>query len=235
MPREKIHQNKEREFHQYSQTELSILGRLRSRAEIILDKMIRSNIHGIIHGSVARGDVSSTSDVDIHIPYLLPSFRLDIIEDYQNSTKHILMGTPNSTIKGLIEIRPQISITFPLTKTKEREEEFYKFSGRISLNELRVNKRVPGVTKQLVLIEPMKEGYWVSSVLTNKSRSLRVLQISQRILDERIRVLNRRNEIGRTGLYLDYILSPEENFEQALHKLESRNPVVRNFIRKSKK
>jgi predicted nucleotidyltransferase len=235
MPREKIIQNIEREFHQYSREEISILERLRGDAERILDKMNRYNIHGFVHGSVARGDISKTSDVDIYIPYLLPSFRLEIMEEHQDKTRHILMGTPNSTIKRTIDVASQISITLPLTKTKEREEEFYNFSGKIFLNELRANKRVPGVTKQLILIEPKKGGYWVSSVLTNKIRSLRVLGITQRILDERIRVLNRRHNIGRTGLYLDYILSPEENFEQALHKLESQNPVVRNFIRKSKK
>ncbi len=235
MPKEKIIQNIEREFHSYSSEEIQIFQRLRQKAETVLDKIGQSNIHGIVHGSVARGDISKTSDVDIHVPYLLPSFRLDIIEDYNKRTRHIIMGTPNSTIKGLIDVEPQISITFPLTQPKEREEEFYRFSGKVDLNELRINKRVPGVTKQLILVEPIKKGYWVSSVMANRERSLRVLKVSQRILDERIRVLNRRNNIGRTGLYLDYILSPEENFEQGLSRLESQNPVVRNFIKKSKK
>jgi len=133
MPREKIVQNIEREYHQYSREEISILERLRGDAERIMDKMNRYSIHGFVHGSVARGDISKTSDVDIYIPYLLPSFKLEIMEDYQDNTRHILMGTPNSTIKGTIDVASQISITFPLTKTKEREEEFYNFSGKIFL------------------------------------------------------------------------------------------------------
>ncbi|MHA2053144.1 MAG: nucleotidyltransferase domain-containing protein [Candidatus Hodarchaeales archaeon] len=235
MPKEKIIQNVEREFHHYSKEEITSLEILRNKAETILDKMEQSNIHGFVHGSVARGDITTNSDIDIHIPYLLPSFRLEIIDNYQYTTRYIIMGTPNSTIKGIIDLDPQISITFPLTKEKEREEEFYRFSGKISLNELRADKRVPGVTKQLILIEPMEKGYWISSVIANRTRSLRALKISQRILDERIRVLNRRNNIGRTGIYLKHMLSPEENFEQALHKLKSQNPVIRNFIKKSKK
>ena len=55
----------------------------------------------------------------------------------------------------------------------------------------------------------------------------------ERIIDERIRVLTRRDKVGRTGLLLDYSIPPTLNFEQALHHLSSQNPIVRNKIRRS--
>ena len=83
-----------------------------------------------------------------------------------------------------------------------------------------------------MLIEPEEEGYWFSSVNTNKKRTIQVLSLSQRMIDERIRVLSRRDKIGRTGLFLDHSLAPNENFEQALKGLADRNVIVRRMMRR---
>jgi predicted nucleotidyltransferase len=235
MPREKILRDIGREFHTYSKEELNILARLRNRASYLLQILANNNIQGFVHGSVARGDVSTTSDIDIHIPYPIPSFRLDLSDEFVGNERRIIMGTPNSTIKGLLILDEDCSVSFPLTTPKEREIEFYKFSGLLYLEELKKNEFVSGINKQLLLIEATETGYWYSSVISDVKRVMQLLKISQRIVDERIRVLLRRDEIGRTGKILDYLIPPHENYEQALHKLASKNPIVRNQIKKQKK
>jgi len=125
-----------------------------------------------------------------------------------------------------------ISISFLLSPPREREVEFYKFSGLLYLSDLLNNKRIAGVSKQLLLIEPEGDGYWISSVFTNKKKTIHALSISQRIIDERIRVLTRRDKVGRTGLFLEYTLTPHENFEQALKQIADKNVIVRRKIRR---
>ena len=235
MPREKIIKDIGREFHTYSKEELELLARLRDRSTELLQMLNANSIHGFVHGSVARGDVSPTSDIDIHIPYPIPSFRLDLSDEFVGKERRIIMGTPNSTIKGLLILDEDCSLSFPLSTPKEREMEFYKFSGLLFLEDLKKGKSTSGITKQLLLIEPMKTGYWYSSVIPDKKRVMKLLNISQRIVDERIRVLLRRDEIGRTGKILDYLIPPHENYEQALNKIASKNPIVRNQLKKQKK
>jgi predicted nucleotidyltransferase len=235
MPREKITRDVDRNFHRHTEKEKQILNHLRKISFSYLKLLKENRIKAFIHGSVARGDVNEASDIDIHIPYLIPSFRLDVIDEFERSERRIIMGTPNSTIKGFVEVDEKISLTFPLTPPTEREIDFYRFSGLMYLEELLEKVGVPGVTKQLLLIEPTNEGYWYSSLISHKKKAMKSLNISQRIVDERIRVLTRRDKVGRTGLILDYSLPPTTNFEQALHHLSSQNPIVRNQISRSNK
>ncbi|MCK4848259.1 MAG: nucleotidyltransferase domain-containing protein [Candidatus Heimdallarchaeota archaeon] len=233
MPREKIIKDITRKFHNYNEEEHNSLYRLRDKAKSILLKLEEKGIKAFVHGSVARGDVTGTSDIDIFIPYNISSFRLDLIDIFANAERRIIMGTTNSNIKGLLTIPENISVSFPLTPPTEREVEFYKFSGSVYLKNIQANEYVPGVTKQLLLIEPANNGYWISSILNNKKRAMKCLKISQQMIDERIRVLTRRNKIGRTGKFLDHLLSPDENFEHTLHQLSSHNIIVRRKLQRS--
>ncbi|PWI47303.1 nucleotidyltransferase [Candidatus Heimdallarchaeota archaeon B3_Heim] len=235
MPREKIARNISKDFHKHTEEEKQILTQLRITSVYYLNLLEENGVKAFIHGSVARGDVSQSSDIDIHIPYIIPSFRLDMIDEFINTERRIIMGTPNSTIKGLFKIDQEISLTFPLTPPTEREIDFYRFSGLMYLEELLEKAGSPGVTKKLLFIEPTNTGYWYSSLLSHKKTVMKSLNVSQRIIDERIRVLTRRDKIGRTGLLLDYSLSPNTNFEQVLHHLRSQNPIVRNQISRSNK
>lgn len=233
MPREKVIKDITRNFHQYNEEEHNSLHRLRDKAKFLLLKLEEKGIKAFVHGSVARGDVTNKSDIDIFIPYNISSFRLDLIDIFANAERRIIMGTPNSNIKGLLTISEEISVSFPLTPPTEREVEFYLFSGSVYLKEILVNTFVPGVTKQLLLIEPAINGYWYSSILNNKKRAIKCLKISQRMIDERIRVLIRRDKIGRTGKFLDHLLAPNDNFEQTLHQLSSHNVIIRRKLQKS--
>ena len=57
--------------------------------------------------------------------------------------------------------------------------------------------------------------------------------VGQDIVDERIRVLNRRARVGTTGVYLDRILAPDEGFESVLEDIIAANSLVRRRIKKS--
>ncbi|MHA2202785.1 MAG: nucleotidyltransferase domain-containing protein [Candidatus Hodarchaeales archaeon] len=232
MPREKIVRQVGREYHRYAEDEWKLLKKLRKTAIRILKILEQTGITAFIHGSTARGDISETSDIDIHIPVQIPSYKLDMIDDFHFTDHKIMMGTPNSIIRAVLSLQDEIEISFPLCTPTEREDEFYRFSGYLYLKDLYCNRRIVGVTKKLLLIEPEEDGYWFSSIITNKKKAIQILSISQRMIDERIRVLSRRDKIGRTGLFLNYSLSPDENFEQALKSIADRNVIVRRLLKR---
>jgi predicted nucleotidyltransferase len=234
MPREKIVRGIEQKYHEYTKEEKSIFSRLREKTKTILQTLENNNIKAFTHGSVARGDVSNTSDIDIYIPVQIPSYKIELVNEFVNADRRIIIGTPNSTIKALLTRHDGISLSFPLSPTKEREMEFHNFSGLLYLHELMQNRRKVGVNKKLMLIEPEGKGYWTSSVQANKKRAMEVMGLSQRIIDERIRVLERRDAIGRTGIFLDHNIAPDENFEQVMKKLADRNPIVRKILKNKK-
>ena len=233
MPREKVIKDVTRKFHSYNEKELALLKSLRNKAKFLLSKLESRDIKAFVHGSVARGDVTKSSDIDIFIPYNISSFRLDLIDSFKNADRRIIMGTPNSNIKGLFTLTEKISVSFPLTPPTEREVDFYKFSGLAYLEDIQKNRYSLGVTKQLLLIEPTENGYWYSSVLNNKKRTINCLKISQQMVDERIRVLLRRDKVGRTGKFLDHHLTPDENFEKTLVQLSAQNVIIRKKLQRS--
>lgn len=232
MPRKKVVRYVEREFHDYTEKEKKILIELRKRTITILSMLENSGIHAFVHGSIARGDISQTSDIDINIPIQIPSYRIDLMEEFTTADRQVIIGTPNSMVKGVLTRHDGVTLSFPLSSPKERESQFYRFSGLLYLNGLLQNKRIAGVNKKLLLIEPEGEGYWKSSVHANKNRAIEVLGLSQQIVDERIRVLERRDTIGRTGMFLDYTLHPNENFDHALKKISDRNVIVKRILKR---
>jgi predicted nucleotidyltransferase len=52
---------------------------------------------------------------------------------------------------------------------------------------------------------------------------------------DRVHALLRRNEVGRTGVFIEKELSPDETFEMALKKLADQNPAVRRRLKLSGK
>ena len=51
------------------------------------------------------------------------------------------------------------------------------------------------------------------------------------IVRERVSVLMKRDEKGRTGVFIKRVLASDESFEEVLRKLEVRNPAVRKIIK----
>ena len=78
---------------------------------------------------------------------------------------------------------------------------------------------MPGVDKRLMLIEPTPRGHVESPVAGREGQVARLLGVDTRIVTERVRTLERRRSVGRTGVFLKHTLEPGEGFGEALHRL----------------
>lgn len=187
-----------------------------------------------IYGSVARGDVRDGSDIDLVVLDVVSSFQLlYLLQDTRILSKFIIMATPNHSIKGVIELENDITISFPLSPFSNREIDFYKFGGMVEVKDIETEIRVSGIDKRLVLINPTNDGHKERSVMQVSSKELTRLGFSPRIIEERMRALNRRDKIGRTGVFLKEEVLTEIGFENHLKQLEDRNHLIRKKIRHS--
>ncbi len=217
----------------YTEERWKLLKELREKALRIMELLARYNIQTIAHGSIARGDVTPQSDIDIVIPQTVSPFQVESVlhsAGFDFYSRQIVQATPWHSLKAHICLDEKTVVTFPLVKLREREWEFYKFGGLVTINELRNNIRVPGVDKRLILIEPTVKGHIESSIIGRESEVAKILGVSVDIIEERINVLLRRDKIGRTGVYLKRELSPHETFGEVLKKVADRDPIVRRRI-----
>jgi hypothetical protein len=81
-----------------------------------------------------------------------------------------------------------------------------------------------------MLIEPTNRGHVESLIAGREGEVARLLGVDLRIVAERVRTLERRRSVGRTGVYLKYSLEPSEGFGEALHRLSLRRPAVRKRL-----
>ena len=235
MVKEKITRYTDERIITYTEKELEILQTKRDQAKRIMNILKKSGLNSILHGSLARGDVHEKSDIDIALLNPVPSYMVEIALEKLGEKifeRRIVQATPASTPKGYIILDPEelMVVSFPLSKLQTREQEFYKFGGLITLEDLEKDRRVPGVNKRLELIVPVDLGYKISSIIGRESEVASLLDISIETVMERIRVLSRRDEVGRTGVYINKILEPGESFEQKLKGIMERNPAVRRTL-----
>jgi len=87
------------------------------------------------------------------------------------------------------------------------------------------------VDKRLMLIEPTEKGHVESSIMGQEENITRLLSISIETVLDRVHALVRRDEIGRTGVFIERELLPEETFEMVLKKLVDQNPAVRRRLK----
>ncbi len=219
----------------YKKEHWKILKDKRRIAIKIMENLQENGLKSVIYGSIARGDIKRNSDVDVFIPYKVPSYRVEMAleREFKIFDRTIVQATPFYGIKAYItlDLEGKITVSFPLVKLTRRESEFYKFSGSMGLSELKRDIRVPGVNKKLILIEPTKFGHIESPVIGRENEVAEILGISPDIVLERVNVLCRREEIGRTGVFLKYSLKGEETFESALKRIARENALVRKFIK----
>jgi hypothetical protein len=182
-----------------------------------------------VYGSVARGDISNSSDIDIIIPRQLSSYRLELVLG-QTIRRELVQATPSMVLKGHIYLPENTVVSFPLFKMRSREEEFYKWGGTIDVVGLENDLRVLGVDKRLILIEPNDEGHSEHGVIGHELQVARRLGVSSGIAQERVRVLSRRDSVGRTGVYLTRVLDDDESFEEVAKKLQDSDPALRRTI-----
>lgn len=211
-----------------------LLADLRARAVRIMEALEGLNIPCIAHGSIARGDVSPKSDIDIFVPEVYSSFMIENalrVAGLPVNRRVLVQATPSYAVKGYIELDERTCVSFPLSKMRAVEREFYRFGGEATLKMLRENIRVPGVDKRLMLIEPTENGHIESSIIGQEERVAKMLGISVETVFNRVRVLLRRDLVGRTGLFIERELSPDETFEAVLKRLADINPALRRRLR----
>ncbi len=189
----------------------------------------------VTHGSIARGDVSVDSDVDVVI---LDPPNPSLVEltlekgGFKVRWKELVQATPTYTPKVYLylDYKGLLVVSYPLARLRPREREFYKWGGECTLDDLRKGVRTPGVDKRLKLIEPTDRGHRESPVIGREGYVARLLGISVETVIERVRVLTRRREHGRTGVFLKVELNPEDSVEEAVARVARENPMFRRRL-----
>ncbi len=218
----------------YDKKHWRLLNELRKKTVQVMESLDICHLQSIVHGSIARGDVSESSDIDIFLPNPPSSFVIEMMLErsgFQVYQRRIIQATPLYALKGYINLDSYTSLSFPLVKFRPVEKDFYKFGGEASISKLKGGKRVLGVDKRLMLIEPTKEGHVESSVAGQEEEVASLLSISLNTVLDRVHALTRRDEVGRTGIFIEKELAPNETFEQAMKKLTEQNPAVRRRIK----
>jgi predicted nucleotidyltransferase len=218
----------------YDNSRWKLLKQLRAKTIQIMKTLDNCHLRSIVHGSIARGDVSETSDIDVFLSDPPSSFIIETSLErsgFQVYHRTIVQATPLYALKGYIELDQQSSLSFPLVKLRPVEKDFYRFGGEASLSTLREDKRVLGVDKRLMLIEPTVEGHVESAVVGREEEVANLLGVSLNTVLDRVRALLHRDEVGRTGVFIEKELAPDETFEQALKKLADQNPAVRRRVK----
>lgn len=218
----------------YDRRHWRLLAELRSRATRIMEALSQSHLFSIAHGSIARGDISEKSDIDVFLPDPPSSFAVETALERAGITVNrrvLVQATPAYAVKGNLEIGEGGCVSFPLVRLRAVERGLYRFSGEVALEALREGVRVPGVDKRLMLIEPTARGHVESTVVGREEAVAHLLGVSLETVFDRVRALLRRDEVGRTGLFLERELPPDETFEMALKRLADQNPAVRRRLK----
>jgi len=190
----------------YNVEHWSLLKEFRRKAMWIMEALSKANLESVVHGSIARGDVNKKSDIDVFIPYQASSFTVETTLEravIPVNRRLIVQATPTYAMKAYVELDENTSVSFSLMKMRKVEREFYRFSGEITLRNLREGLRVCGVDKRLMLIEPTSEGHNESAIVGREEQVARLLGISVETVLDRVHALSRRDEIGRTGVFVE--------------------------------
>ena len=220
----------------YDASHWRLLKSIRERTISIFGVLATWGNSALVHGSVARGDVDEESDIDILIP---TSVSTQLVEAQLASSgnipysREITQATPKHSPKAHIylDLERTASITIPLSEFRRLEFEFYKFGGTASMEDLNRGIRRPGCTKRLSLIQPTDDGHIESPIVGRESEVARLLSVSSDIVRERIRVLTRRDTIGRTGVFLKLVVPEGASFEEVLKSEAESNPALRRTLR----
>ncbi len=218
----------------YDEWRWRLLGGLRGEAQTLMHPLASAHIECLAYGSVARGDVKPTSDVDIFIPDPPAPEIIEAALERGGITaaeRVIVQATPGYAAKGYLYTGERRGYSFPLVRLLPAERDFYGFAGSVSLKQLDGGIRIPGVDKRLMLIEPTARGHVESPIRGREGEVARLLGVDARIVQERVRTLERRRTVGRTGVFLKHSLEPGESFGEALRLLSLRRPAVRKRMR----
>lgn len=210
----------------YSPERFKLLAEKRGRARPFLESLPAGTR---LFGSLARGDVRAASDIDLEVPFGVASFVIEVALARREDPWHerrLVQATPNSVVKALWDFG-EAAVALPVTRPTALEEGFARFGGCVDLEGVAAGRRVPGVDKRLVLIQPTEEGHLEMSVADRVEEAARLLGVDADVIRGRVRVLRRRSQAGRTGVYLTRVLHDGESPEEALDALKDADPAVR--------
>ena len=219
----------------YTDARWMLLQELRGEASEVMDALERFHLASITHGSIARGDVKKSSDIDVFIPEVQNSFLVEMALEKAGvpvNARLIVQATPNYAMKAHVEVSERITVSFPLMQMRRVEREFYRFGGEVSLKQLKAEVRVAGVDKRLMLIEPTKTGHVESSVIGREQFAAKIMGVSAETVLDRVHTLLKRDTVGRTGVFVKRQLGPDETFELAMKRVGDLNPAVRRRMKK---
>ena len=185
---------KQGEYREVTYTGLrwQTLKQLREKAVWVMVALEAFHLQSLTHGSIARGDVKSGSDVDVFIPEVQSSFIVESALEKAKipiNTRFIVQATPTYAMKAHIEIDEKTTVSFPLMEMRRVEREFYRFGGEANLAQLKANVRIAGVDKRLMLIEPTEKGHVESSVVGKEESAAKILGISAETVLDRVHAL----------------------------------------------
>ncbi len=218
----------------YTSAHWALLGDLREKATRIMAALESFCLRTTVHGSIARGDVNTNSDVDVYIAEPQSSFLVETALERAGIPRNmrlLIQATPSYAMKAYIEVDVGVSISFPLMHMRKVEREFYKFGGEVDLNQLKTGARVAGADKRLMLIEPTAKGHVESNIVGREDYVAKCLNVSVETVLDRVHALLKRDAVGRTGVFITREITSDETFEQALKKLADANPAVRRRMR----
>jgi predicted nucleotidyltransferase len=218
----------------YSSARWALLEALREKATQIMTGLETFHLQTLVHGSIARGDVNKNSDIDVFIAEPQSSFLVETALERAGvpvNARLLIQATPNYAMKAYIEVDLDASVSFPLMHMRRVEREFYKFGGEVNLNQLKAGTRVAGVDKRLMLIEPTEKGHVESSIIEREEGVAKRLGVSAETVLDRVHALLKRDEVGRTGVFIKRELASDETFELATKRLADENPAVRRRMK----
>jgi len=218
----------------YDSDRWALLQDFRQKATGIMVALESRHLQPIVHGSITRGDVTKNSDIDVFLLDPPSSFQVETALENAKiamTARTVIQATPAYAMKAYIELGEATTVSFPLMHMRKVEREFYRFSGELSLSQLRQNLRVPGVDKRLMFIEPNEDGHIESSVLGEEEQTAKRLGVAVETVLDRIHALLKRDKVGRTGVFVKRELEPDETFEIALKRLAEENPAVRRRLK----
>lgn len=214
----------------YSTEHWALLNSFRFRARSLMALLPYS----LLVGSVARGDVHSGSDIDVALmepiaPSLIEEKLLEasLVID----AREIVQATPRSTPKLYIHLRGNAKVSLPLAPLSPLEEEFFRFAGSINYNELERRIRKPGVNKKLLVVLPTERGHVEYSIVGREEEVAELLEIPPALVKERVTALLRRDERGRSGLFLRVQVPQWESTERIVVRLAQRVPALKKRLK----
>jgi predicted nucleotidyltransferase len=236
MPRTKVNYLPNEQEVVYDEIRWEVFRQKREEAIKICQPLHERGLPIIVYGSTARGDVKPSSDLDILIDGMIPSYQVEMaleVSGLQLVGKEIVQATPGDVIKGHLYLSDETCITIFLTSPKDISNQFYRFGGWVVYDELVKLVRKPGVNKSLTLILPTEKGHKEMNLIGNEKYAADTLGITPKIIEARVRVLTKRDKVGRTGIFMREMIDLDQSLEEQLQRLADENPIVKKKVLES--